>query len=87
VPTNDRAPKHPYTQALIRCCVTETADGQLFVIRGSVPTLTDKVTSCTFADRCHVKAELDDPRCDSREPELMPVGPGHRIRCWTAEES
>jgi peptide/nickel transport system ATP-binding protein len=79
-------PQHPYTEALLRCCVSsEHPDRELFVIGGSVPALTEPTINCAFADRCHVKGELGDQRCDTKEPGMFAVGSGHLSRCWRAE--
>jgi peptide/nickel transport system ATP-binding protein len=79
------APQHPYTEALLRCCVSaEASNGELFVIGGSVPSLSEKPTACTFAGRCHVREELGDRRCQTEEPALLQVGSLQRSRCWRA---
>src|SRR4051812_47371332 len=75
-------PSHPYTQGLFASVPRITGPVQrLTPIRGTVPPPTAWPDGCRFRPRCPQafdKSELP--------PELLPVGPGHRMRCWLAEE-
>jgi peptide/nickel transport system ATP-binding protein len=76
-----RAPKHPYTQGLIRSIpridTAATHKTRLEAIGGSVPSLLHPPPGCRFAARCrHAVAA-----CTAAMPELRDVGPGHKVRC------
>jgi peptide/nickel transport system ATP-binding protein len=74
-------PMHPYTRGLI-ASVPRPADGRskrLKTIAGSVPRLIDLPKGCTFLSRCEIKTG----QCE-REPQLVEVRLGHRVRCWNA---
>ncbi len=74
-------PSHPYTQGLFASVPRITGPIQrLTPIGGTVPPPTAWPSGCRFRPRCPQafdKSEL--------EPELLPVGPAHRMRCWLAE--
>jgi len=74
-------PSHPYTQGLFASVPRITGPVQrLTPIGGTVPPATAWPAGCRFRPRCPQafdKSELD--------PELLSVGPGHRMRCWLAE--
>ncbi|MGZ3641646.1 MAG: ABC transporter ATP-binding protein [Candidatus Limnocylindrales bacterium] len=78
-----RSPKHPYTQGLIGSIpvVGQTRD-ELSVIPGSVPNLIDLPPGCRFAPRCQARLQFDVQRATEEHPELLPVAPGHDVRCW-----
>jgi peptide/nickel transport system ATP-binding protein len=74
-------PSHPYTQGLFASVPRLTGPVQrLTPIGGTVPPATAWPSGCRFRPRCPKafdKSELP--------PELLPVGPEHRMRCWLAE--
>ena len=74
-------PCHPYTQGLFASVPRITGPmRRLTPIGGTVPPATDWPSGCRFRPRC--------PQAFDKSvlpPELMPVGPGHRMRCWLAE--
>ena len=73
-----KAPKHPYTQGLLRSVPTlEKQDGELHSINGIVPSIYHLPKGCAFADRCpHAMA------C-CHEGDVPEVMEGNRmIRCW-----
>jgi peptide/nickel transport system ATP-binding protein len=74
-------PSHPYTQGLFASVPRITGPvARLTPIGGTVPAPNAWPTGCRFRPRC--------PRAfDKSElaPELLPVGPDHRMRCWLAE--
>jgi peptide/nickel transport system ATP-binding protein len=75
-------PSHPYTQGLFASVPRITGPlRRLTPIRGTVPPPTEWPSGCRFRPRCPQAFE----KC-VLAPELMPVGPGHRMRCWLAEE-
>ena len=71
------APKHPYTQGLLRSLIhLETK--ALSSIPGGPPDLLHPPPGCRFAPRCeHVM-----PRCIERVPLLTDVGPSQRAACY-----
>jgi len=79
-------PFHPYTQGLLKS-MPRIGDGlsggkqRLSEIPGIVPILTEIIKGCKFADRCPHAFEV----CRQTQPQLLPVGQGHRARCWLKE--
>jgi peptide/nickel transport system ATP-binding protein len=75
------APRHPYTQGLIRSIprVDAKAHGRvrLAQIPGTVPNLLHPPEGCRFAARC----EFVTPACLAAEPPLREVGPDHKMAC------
>jgi len=73
-------PSHPYTWGLLRSIpkINGRKGERLYNIRGMVPALKDLPRGCRFAPRC----EWARPVCNEREPELVPVGDRHFVRCW-----
>jgi peptide/nickel transport system ATP-binding protein len=79
-----RAPRHPYTQGLIRSIprldVGAGERRRLEAIPGVVPGLIDPPEGCRFAARCaHARAE-----CIATTPQLRVVGERHRAACILA---
>ena len=80
-------PKHPYTQGLVRSIpVLGEVKDELAVIGGNVPNLIDLPAACRFAPRCRVRIERNVPLATEEHPELLPVAPGHDVRCWLYHE-
>ncbi|MGI3782191.1 MAG: ABC transporter ATP-binding protein [Janthinobacterium lividum] len=78
-----RAPRHPYTRALLEALPGAVPKDQpLRVIPGAPPPLVGLGTSCRFAGRC----ELVQPECHTWATELVDVGSGHTSRCRRADE-
>jgi peptide/nickel transport system ATP-binding protein len=74
-------PSHPYTQGLFASVPRITGPVQrLTPIRGTVPPPTAWPEGCRFRPRCPQAFEKSE-----LPPELLPVGPDHRMRCWLAE--
>jgi len=73
------APKHPYTQGLLRSFPSLASRGsRLKPIRGIVPDALDLPPGCGFAPRCpHAM-----PRCTEEAPSLGNVGKDHETACW-----
>jgi peptide/nickel transport system ATP-binding protein len=79
-----RAPRHPYTQGLIRSIprvdTAAVARKRLEAIPGVVPSLVNPPEGCRFAPRCaHAKLE-----CTEATPQLRVVGERHRAACILA---
>ena len=75
-----RAPRHPYTLALLRCVPRLDADGasvRLEPIPGRPPEPGSDPVGCVFAGRC----PLVRPRCLEEAPPALPVADGWTSRC------
>jgi peptide/nickel transport system ATP-binding protein len=76
-------PQHPYTQGLIGSIpVVGRVQDELAVIPGNVPNLIDLPKGCRFAPRCVTRVEEDVRIATEVHPALLPVRPGHDVRCW-----
>jgi len=75
-----RAPRHPYTRALLRTMpsVRGPRSDTLEVIAGQPPVLTGAPSACTFRTRCAHRFE----RCERENPGRREVGPGHDVACF-----
>ena len=73
-----RAPKHPYTQALLAAVPRpDPAWRAPPSIKGELPSLLDPPAGCAFHSRCpHAMA-----RCRSEPPKPREVSPGWRVAC------
>ncbi len=75
------APRHPYTQGLLRALPRLGSREPLREIPGSIPSLRDRPPGCAFAPRC----ERADARCRAQTPALAVTDlPTHRVACWKA---
>ena len=75
-------PRHPYTRGLFRSVASLREGGKtLETIPGVVPNLLHLPAGCSFSLRCGACAE----RCERIVPELLETEPGHRVRCFLAE--
>ncbi len=78
------APKHPYTQALLRSIPrlgrksSEGKTGRLTAIRGSVPDPYSIPKGCPFHPRC-TKAVRGV--CDEKTPPFLELDSGQKVRC------
>jgi oligopeptide/dipeptide ABC transporter ATP-binding protein len=78
-----RAPLHPYTRGLIGSIpVVGDVKESLAVIPGNVPNLINLPVGCRFAPRCLTRVDEDVTLATEAHPELLPVAPGHAVRCW-----
>ena len=79
-----RAPRHPYTEALMASVPRmEGRVERLPSIDGQPPALHHLPPGCHFASRCrHV-----EDRCRREYPPTFPVGPTHEAACWRVEPS
>ncbi|TAN54473.1 MAG: ABC transporter ATP-binding protein [Betaproteobacteria bacterium] len=75
------APRHPYTQGLIRSIpridTAALAKKRLEAIAGTVPQLIHPPPGCRFAPRC----QFARAQCLAQTPPLREVGPGHWVAC------
>jgi oligopeptide/dipeptide ABC transporter ATP-binding protein len=77
-----RAPKHPYTQALISAVpvVDPASKRQRIVLPGDVPSPIDPPAGCPFHPRC----PLAEARCRTEPPALRELVPDHFAACHLA---
>jgi peptide/nickel transport system ATP-binding protein len=75
------APRHPYTQGLIRSIPRPDRAGgehpRLEAIPGTVPKLIEPRPGCRFAGRC----KYAQAACREADPPLRDVAPGHKVAC------
>jgi oligopeptide/dipeptide ABC transporter ATP-binding protein len=79
------APKHPYTQGLLKSIPhlddvvkTEKADRRLWTITGTVPDPYARIQGCPFWPRC---PEFIEGVCDQEVPPIVDIVPGHVVTC------
>ncbi|NRB18412.1 MAG: ABC transporter ATP-binding protein [Rhodobacteraceae bacterium] len=78
-------PRHPYTVNLLRAVprLGNLRDRQkLTPIQGSVPSLFDRPTGCTFHPRCsaYIKGT-----CEASVPPMVNISEHHSVRCFSPE--
>jgi oligopeptide/dipeptide ABC transporter ATP-binding protein len=80
------APKHPYTQALLRSIPSVHAAGRsrLPTISGSIPHPFNRPPGCPFHPRCPA---FMPGTCDQAEPALAPVADGQTVSCFLYEST
>jgi oligopeptide/dipeptide ABC transporter ATP-binding protein len=80
-------PLHPYSRGLLASIPTMgVVKDRLDTIPGSVPNLIDLPPGCKFAPRCVARVENNLKICTDREPDLIEIEPGHKVRCWLYQE-
>jgi peptide/nickel transport system ATP-binding protein len=80
-PTRDifKAPRHPYTIALIRSVPQlDKKDDRLFSIEGQPPSLLNLPPGCRFAPRCAQATDI----CREQEPPEVKLTENHSVSCW-----
>lgn len=81
------APKHPYTQGLLKSVPKLSSSGQrgerLSTIEGTVPSPADLPPGCHFAPRCPQRM----PECEKGEIPFFSAGNGSRVRCLLYDEN
>ena len=73
-------PHHPYTEALLSA--VPSLDGQHATrirLHGEIPSAADPPSGCVFHTRC--PRRLPTGECESTEPPLLEVAPGHLMSC------
>jgi peptide/nickel transport system ATP-binding protein len=73
-------PHHPYTEALLSA--VPSLDGQRqerIRLTGEIPSAADPPSGCVFHTRC--PRRLPTGECESSEPPLREVAPGHLMSC------
>lgn len=77
-------PQHPYTNGLLKSIPQLDGNRQerLYMIKGSVPLLSQIPEGCRFAMRCPYATE----RCHKDMPKLMKISETQSVRCFRAEE-
>jgi peptide/nickel transport system ATP-binding protein len=73
-------PHHPYTEALLSA--VPSLDGvvpERIRLAGEIPSAASPPSGCVFHTRC--PRRLDTGICESTEPPLAEVEPGHQMRC------
>jgi len=79
-----KAPRHPYTQALMASVPRmEARVNRLPSIEGQPPALHRLPSGCRFAPRC----AYAEQRCRDAYPSTFTVGVRHEAACWRAEPS
>ncbi len=77
------APRHPYTQALVRAAPTrEPFDAPLAGLPGRAPQLLERPAGCAFAPRC----SLARAECRNARPALVRQSDGRELACPPAAE-
>src|SRR5512142_2096416 len=80
------APKHPYTQALLRSIPSVNSEPRvkLPTISGSIPHPFNKPKGCPFHPRCD---KFMPGKCDVRTPALEPVGEKQLVSCYLYQKA
>lgn len=80
-PTRDifKAPKHPYTAALISSVPQlDRKDKRLFSIEGQPPSMMALPPGCRFSPRCSLAMDI----CKQQEPPEVKLSDKHSVSCW-----
>ncbi len=76
-----RAPKHPYTQALLDAVPRPDPERQRKpTLKGEIPSILNPLPGCAFAVRCPLAID----RCRSERPMPREIAPGHLVACHLA---
>lgn len=74
-----RNPKHPYTVGLMKSIPSiDTKVAKLYSIPGYIPHPSQFPRGCRFSNRCSKAKDI----CSSKQPDLIEVKEGHKVRCW-----
>ena len=81
-------PNHPYTEALVSSLPSVDGEATRRVrLVGEVPSVTDPPSGCVLHTRCPRRAGSGvESLCDTVEPDLVEVEPGHLLRCHLSLE-
>jgi peptide/nickel transport system ATP-binding protein len=73
-------PHHPYTEALLSAVPSLDGTGQeRIILSGEIPSPAQPPSGCVFHTRC--PRRLSSGICESTEPPLAEIEPGHSMRC------
>ncbi|MGH9291459.1 MAG: dipeptide ABC transporter ATP-binding protein [Acidimicrobiales bacterium] len=73
-------PHHPYTEALFSAVPSLDGEARERIrLMGEIPSPADPPSGCVFHTRC--PRRLSNGLCESSEPPLVEVEPGHEMRC------
>ncbi len=73
-------PHHPYTEALLSAVPTVDGEPEARIrLSGEIPSAASPPSGCVFHTRC--PRVLDSGICQTTEPPLAEVMPGHQMRC------
>ncbi|MDD3221040.1 MAG: ABC transporter ATP-binding protein [Clostridia bacterium] len=77
-------PLHPYTMGLIKSIPTMETDRheKLFMIKGTVPALTEIGEGCRFCERCPKAQE----KCFKESPEIHQINETQSVRCFYSDK-
>lgn len=77
-------PKHPYTVGLIKSIpqLSGNRSKRLYMIKGTVPLLSQIPNGCRFAPRCPYATE----KCRTEMPELVAISQSQKVRCYKVLE-
>jgi oligopeptide transport system ATP-binding protein len=84
-----RNPRHPYTIALLSAIpdADPRRRKKRLVLKGDVPSPAAPPSGCRFHTRCWLRERLGNPeRCETEDPSLRTVSPGHTAACHFSEE-
>lgn len=84
-----RAPKHPYTEALLSAVPVPDPEAKRarIVLEGDIPSPLNPPGGCPFHPRCpYARASHRAPRCAGEVPVLRPLEGGRLVACHFAEE-
>jgi len=74
-----RAPKHPYTEALLAAAPVPDPEvrHERIILSGDMPSPANPPSGCVFRTRCRYAL----PECARARPAPRQVGPGHTVAC------
>ena len=76
------APRHPYTEALLRSVPSRAGRDRLVTIPGSPPRPSSVPAGCSFHPRCRLAVDV----CRTTRPELLTVGAGRAAACHRSDD-
>jgi oligopeptide/dipeptide ABC transporter ATP-binding protein len=76
-----KAPRHPYTRALLSSIPKIGSKDPLYAIPGQPPDLAKLPVGCSFNPRCSEVME----RCREEVPPDFSIAENHRARCWLVD--
>ncbi len=75
---------HPYTEALLSAVPSLDGEAEERIpLSGEIPSPANPPPGCVFHTRCH---RVIEGLCESVEPEMVEIAPGHKIKCHLTVE-